>query len=248
MEKNKTAETNAGQLIPSSSQAMIQGFYTESAGTVPFWVEEQQIISALPSTIARTVDQRRPLIPKPSTSHHDIMFPLSSDHLITLLQYNVLRACLANQILVSALCPELNSGHNECEDSLMHVSPGPVPGVLPQSLQPTHLQQTIPHESWVDIIPDPIWRDNLLMNLGQFDEDQLWSDTIGGLFEGFPHSEIEHRGVIVWSSPWHLSGWEMSEGFWHRWGWTMKGCHEMIASTNRWRELRGEEPLMTELE
>lgn len=46
-------------------------------------------------------------------------------------------------------------------------------------------------------IPDPTWRDNLLMNLGQFDEDQMWSDTIGGLFEGYPYSEIEPWNIEV---------------------------------------------------
>jgi hypothetical protein len=81
---------------------------------------------------------------------------------------------------------------------------------------------------------------------GTFDEDELWSDTIGGLFEGFPNSEIEQRGVIAWSPPWHFTGWEVSEGFWRKWGRILKGCGEVLEATNRWRE-RGEEPLIFEV-
>jgi hypothetical protein len=65
----------------------------------------------------------------------------------------------------------------------------------------------------VDLIPHPVWRDNVLLALGRFDEDALWADTIGGLFDGFPDAEIERRGVICWASPWDFSRWEISEGF-----------------------------------
>jgi hypothetical protein len=71
----------------------------------------------------------------------------------------------------------------------------------------------------VDPIPHPVWRDNVLLALGRFDEDALWADTIGGLFDGFPDAEIERRGVICWASPWDFSGWEISEGVWRSWLW-----------------------------
>lgn len=86
-------------------------------------------------------------------------------------------------------------------------------------------------------------RDNLIQAAGHFDEDELWSDTIGGLFEGFPASDIEQRGVIMWSPPWHVCGWEVSEGFWRKWSWALKGCGDVLEATNRWRIRRGEEPL-----
>lgn len=82
---------------------------------------------------------------------------------------------------------------------------------------------------------------------GKFDEDELWSDMIGGLFEGFSGSEVERRGVILWSPPWHVSGWEISEGFSRKWGWCLKGCGEVLEATNRWRRERGEEPLVLEV-
>jgi hypothetical protein len=76
---------------------------------------------------------------------------------------------------------------------------------------------------------------------------ELWSDTIGGLFEGFPASEIEQRGVIAWSPPWDVSGWEVSEGFWRKWAWSFKGCGDALEATNKWRKERGEKPLVFEI-
>lgn len=174
-----------------------------------------------------------------------IIFPLSSDHLITLLQFNVLRGCLINRQLVSGL---INPPSSDCSSAALRILPSPLsPQSVPPSLEPTVLQRTIPHEDWIDIIPHPAWRDNVILAAGKFDEDELWADTIGGLFEGFPASECEQRGVVAWSPPWHISGWEVSEGFWRKWAWSFKGCTEVLEATNRRRRERGEEPLVFEV-
>ena len=177
-------------------------------------------------------------------------FPLSSDHFITLLQFNVLRGCLANRELLSRFKPD-STPHQECSDAALHVLPdlsASALQTLPQSLWPTTLQRTEPHERWIDIIPHPGFRDNCIRATGTFDEDQLWSDTMGGLFEGFPDSEIEQRGIIMWSPPWSTCGWELSEGFWCRWGWLLTGCRDVLDATNAWRRSRGEEPFAFEVE
>lgn len=76
---------------------------------------------------------------------------------------------------------------------------------------------------------------------GVFDEDAFCTDICGGLFEGF--DDCAARGVLVWGDPWEVGSWEVSEGFWRKWGWLLKGCEEMIEATNRWRIGRGEEVL-----
>lgn len=234
----------------------IEAQYVKIESEVPCWVEDEQTISILPASVARALNSTTaPLIPYDSslqipakTGHLPavrIMFPLSSDHLITLLQFNVLRSCLANRRLISGLnvIPV-----DECSSAALHVLPNSsYPDSIPPSLQPTLLQRTVPHEEWIDILPHARWRDNLILAVGTFDEDELWSDTVGGLFEGFPASESERRGVIAWSPPWHVRGWEMSEGFLRKWGWSMVGCEDVLEATNKWRNQRGEEPLVLKI-
>lgn len=55
------------------------------------------------------------------------------------------------------------------------------------------------------------------------------------------------RGMLIWGEPWRIDGWEVTEGFLRKWGWLLKGCDEMIEASNRWRGLRGEEPLVVEV-
>jgi hypothetical protein len=98
------------------------------------------------------------------------------------------------------------------------------------------------HSDWIDLFPCPEGRDRLIRAVGTFDEDELWADCIGGLYEGFPDDELKRRGIIAWSPPWEITGWEMSEGFLRKWGWLFKGLPGALEATNRWRMERGEEP------
>ena len=63
-----------------------------------------------------------------------------------------------------------------------------------------------------------------------------------------PAPVAKQRGFLVWGEPWRTSSWEMSEGYVEKWGWMLKGCHELLRSTNRYREQRGEDRLVVELE
>ena len=49
------------------------------------------------------------------------------------------------------------------------------------------------------VLPHRVWRDNLILAKGEFDKGELWPDTVGGLFEGFPTLELQRRGIIAWS-------------------------------------------------
>jgi hypothetical protein len=173
-----------------------------------------------------------------------IVFPLSSDHLIMLVQYNVLRAFMTNIHMLQLL----HIIPPECSMALcvLPASTNP-PQSIPEQFHPTVVQRTVPHPSYIDAIPHPVWRDNLILAQGNYDEDDLCDDTCGGLWDGFPDSECQLRGIVAWSTPWHVSGWEISEGFFRKWGWVLKGCGDVLEATNRWRALRGEDPLVVEL-
>jgi len=186
-----------------------------------------------------------PLIPYTSNSRANpiqpnTVFPLPVDHLITLVQYNVLRATLTNMSLLSLL----DAIPTECRGAL-GVPTLPIPSSIPPSLAPTPLQRSTRHPLWIDIMPLGAMRDNLILQSGNYDEDDLCCDLVGGLFEGF--NDLELKGVLVWSDPWDPSGWEVTEGFAKKWGFLLKGCEALVESTNKWRVMRNEDRLIVEI-
>ncbi|KAH8425628.1 uncharacterized protein LDX57_003377 [Aspergillus melleus] len=188
----------------------------KSEPRIPCWDEDLQMVSTFPAYVADTFHQTRnalrpseatALRPGTSTSGRcsqpRVIFLLSSGHLITLLQFNVFR-CLINGQLLSVT---LGAVPGACLSTSPRAIPNPPrPDSVPPALAPTLVQQTSPQEDWMNLIPHPQWRDNIILVAGQFDEDELWTDTIGRLFEGLPDSECEHRGVAVWSPPRHVNG------------------------------------------
>ncbi|KAI0384867.1 hypothetical protein F5Y04DRAFT_222589 [Hypomontagnella monticulosa] len=189
-----------------------------------------------------------PLIPylhgnlQPGATMPNFSFPLSADHrLLVLIQYNVLRATITNMSILSIL----HRMPLEC-GAVFNLKNFPhPPDTIPPSLEPTELQKRIDHDVYIDVFPWPSMRDNLLLNMGNFDEDELCVDVAGGLWEGF--DKVEQTGLIVWGEPWSETGWEMSEGFATKWSFLLKGCHALVESTNRWRESRGEDKLVIDV-
>lgn len=111
-------------------------------------------------------------------------------------------------------------------------------GTLPTELRPTDLQRRTLHHPWLDLLPIPHMRDNLLRRgVECFDEDELCCAMVG-------RTGLGSTGFIVWGDPWDSCGWEVTEGFARSsWGWTIAGCRELYRSTNKWRAQRGEPPL-----
>ncbi|KAH7324841.1 hypothetical protein B0I35DRAFT_467528 [Stachybotrys elegans] len=212
---------------------------------VPCWVETKQSISMLPTTTADSYNCcGRPLL-SPSTTINDVIFPLSKDHLIILVQINVVRGCLTNHRLIGGLVPP---APRDCTNASISIFPGATEiRELPPNLYPTVLQCAKRHGNWIDVLPHPVWRDNLLSALGRFSPEDFGNDIIGGLFTGAPAEACEMRGLLVWSDPWYYTSWEISEGFIKKWGWTLIGCEDMIAATNEWRRKRGELPISLDL-
>ncbi|KAK7417808.1 hypothetical protein QQZ08_011504 [Neonectria magnoliae] len=111
----------------------------------------------------------------------------------------------------------------------------------PEHLRPTPLQLAIEHHPWSDLLPLPRLRDNILVAItsGGLDEDVLCHDILdvaGG-------SQCDEALLIVWGDPWDARSWEANVGFLKKWRWLLQGCNELIESTNRWRQSRGEDPL-----
>lgn len=168
-----------------------------------------------------------------------------ADHHLKLIQFNTINGFTRNAaalgyqfdwLVCSAISPF------GCDEQ----SRNPVPGTaaaMPSSLAPTSMQLTTKHHPWLDLFPFPRMRDNLLVAaswLSPEDEQRLFDDVMesGG-------GKNEWAGLLVWGEPWDPQSWEVSVPFLQRWTWLVKGCPEIITSTNRWRRRRGERPIPT---
>ena len=162
-----------------------------------------------------------------------------SQQLLTVTMMNVHRAFVSNMLTLGLSWEYMK------DDSMSPIStlqPSREQSQLPESLRPTSLQRSKPHHAWVDLFPCPVMRNNLLQagEAGDdWDDDALCADLMGYWLGG----STSPYGLIIWGDPSNPQDWEFTEGFLKKWGWTLRGCDDLILATNRWREKRGERAL-----
>lgn len=227
-------------LMKAQQQLQPHASSFSSKGEIPHWDEQHQSVIHFPTFSTKG-------LPFGAVGHASsvrscgtttIVFPLCPSHLLTLIQINVIRACHANARLLG------QESSTDCTKGALRLPIPPSRHEHPDTLTPTALQSQVPHKTWIDVLPDPVWRDNFIRALGTFDERELCNDLVGGLFENTARQQDEDRqGVVVWSPSWHIDGWELSEGFIRKWGWSIVGCYNILAATNKWRATRGEHPV-----
>ncbi|KAI9376185.1 hypothetical protein BJX61DRAFT_491081 [Aspergillus egyptiacus] len=158
----------------------------------------------------------------------------SADHLLTLCKVNVFRAFM-NNMLTLGMSPGPEWMVDEALSPFSTALPGYVEeDQLPVSLRPTRLQRSRLHHPWLDFFPFPRLRDNLIL-AGDFDDHPLCLDIMG-----FWDVSDESCGLLVWGDPTLPHNWEVTENFLRRWPWVVRGCPDLLESTNRWRSQRGE--------
>lgn len=155
-------------------------------------------------------------------------------HLPMIIKFNVWRALVSNTLTLGLTVEQTGD-----DDALSPFTTNSalIPSHLPPALVPTALQKRIPHHPWIDLLPFPRMRENLILAGDEWD-DELCADMTG-----FFHPPTGRQGVIVWGEPWDPRGWEATEEFVEYWGWAIEGCCEIVESTNYWRARRGERPL-----
>lgn len=160
-----------------------------------------------------------------------------NDLLLHLVQLNFTTALMENTRILGLTSDQL---HDDAISPFNTIGPWQYDRLnhLPRMLQPTSIQKSVPHHPWLDLLPGPQLRDNLIL-VGDFEEEtQLCLDMKGC---GAPRSQ--RSGIIVWSDPWDPAGWEITEPFAHCWGWVIQNCRDLAYSTNQWRAKRHERPL-----
>ncbi|KAJ5728154.1 hypothetical protein N7493_004484 [Penicillium malachiteum] len=164
----------------------------------------------------------------------------TSDHLLMLTKVNVFRAFGHNMRLIGSDMNHMDDNAISIFNKALPAPPeGLSPGensIIPASLRPTKLQSTVPHHPWLDFFPIPKMRDNLIAAGDEWDDEKLCLDIMGF----WTNSTSAEAGLLVWGDPWDPSNWEITEDFLKRWQWVVRGCPELMNSTNAWRAKRGE--------
>jgi len=161
-----------------------------------------------------------------------------TDCLLVLVKFNVFRALLYNGKQLGFTAAREYLDDDALSPFLKPMRPKELPpsiSLLPLALRPTELQCQTPHHPYLDLLPDPILRDNLIRASGFYDKNELCTDLIG-LFS----APTGRGGLIIWGEPWEPSGWEVTISFLKHWGWALYGCDELLRATNYWRQKRGE--------
>ncbi|KAJ5645739.1 hypothetical protein N7507_011750 [Penicillium longicatenatum] len=167
------------------------------------------------------------------------------DHLLTLSKLNVFRAFGHNMRLIGTDLDEMNDDAISVFNTILPSPPPEIGGSspdqsmvndLPVSLQPTKVQRTIPHHPWLDFFPIPKMRDNLIQAGDEWNDEELCLEIMGF----WTNASSEDVGLLVWGDPWDVRNWELTEAFLKKWQWVVRGCPELMNSTNAWRAKRGE--------
>jgi hypothetical protein len=209
----------------------------------------------------------------PTVSEERANSPLSADYLLHLIQYNVFRGLYNNKMTLGRSAVSWIRGSQPASlDELSHsfsvvlpIAPG-----IPDGLNPTHSQMSIAHSVWINLLPFQAMRENLIRWQSTFDHDEFIRDLIGdagpdlldvlgsrpassgirpevggNLVDSGDDDEVtaNRNGLIVWGEPHTVDSWEATPGFLRKWAWAVVGCEGLIESSNRWRAVRGEEPL-----
>jgi hypothetical protein len=166
--------------------------------------------------------------------------PPLSDHLLSLVRYNLYRAVAANSWSLG-IDPRLM--HSDIPSPFTSNDPAisKLCLSLPLALRPTALQKSVYHHPYIDLFPFPSMRDRLLQVGDTIDEDMLCADFAG---DNIDSNFGEHTGLIVWGEPWDPQAWEISEPLWKKWSWLLKECSGILETTNYWRQKRDEPPLV----
>lgn len=168
--------------------------------------------------------------------------PILSDHLMSLIRYNIYRAVAVNSWAIGIdprlMHSDILSPFTSNDTEITKFSRS-----LPPSLRPTAVQRSVPHHPYIDLFPFPSLRDRLIELGDTIDEDELCADFAG---ENLTSELGGHTGLISWGEPWDPHSWEVAEPLWEKWPTVLKGCSGLLQATNYWRQRR-DEPRLVEI-
>ena len=114
-------------------------------------------------------------------------------------------------------------------------------------LRPNSEQITVKHHPYIDILPFPTLRKNLITHQEEIDEDEFFQDMFTGLVcwggAGIGRKDREvSTGYASTGTPWDVRSWEARVWFLKKY-WTLLGGEdgELVRQSEWWRSIRGED-------
>lgn len=137
-------------------------------------------------------------------------------------------------------------GENGSPNSVVQTVQKIYKGLRPD-LRPTKEQIMFPHDQFLDIMPFPTLRSNLLNNTEYLDEDEFCFDILNGLtcWGGAGLGQRDRNGGTgraTTATPWDSRSWEAKPWFLRKY-WKLLGGEdgELVRQSQWWRGMRGEE-------
>lgn len=118
---------------------------------------------------------------------------------------------------------------------------------LKPDLRPSSEQITVKHHPYIDILPFPTLRKNLITHQEEIDEDEFFHDMLTGLVcwggAGIGRKDREDStGYASTGTPWDVRSWEARVWFLKKY-WTLLGGEdgELVRQSEWWRNIRGDD-------
>jgi hypothetical protein len=174
-------------------------------------------------------------------------FSFPDDYLLTVLELDLLRACLsiAQRLGCEQLIWNLDSispffgAEAPSQSSSASQSPTSHCSNLPVNLIPTRTQRYLPHHPILDLLPWPTARDKLIQVFTQPLElrPPAAADPMS-LVQLVYDMEDSAEGIRIWGSdPFDGDSWEVGQVFFERWWWALESG--IVNKSNEWRAARG---------
>ncbi|CAG7556412.1 unnamed protein product [Fusarium equiseti] len=176
-----------------------------------------------------------------------------------MVEFNVLRGLLQNKYMVDSLTVpcQIPGPHSQTFISnpavLRHSTILPVHPECSGSLAPTTLQMSVNHFSWIDSLPCPVMRENIIRHEFEFSHADFVKDLVGSLMNlqifyrppSLSRSDAAsidmtaQTGLMIRGEPYLVSSWEMTPGFIRKSGWmSVASFIEETPRQQSWEQLQ----------
>ena len=124
---------------------------------------------------------------------------------------------------------------------------------LKPDLRPSREQITVKHHPYIDILPFPTLRKNLIAHQEEIDEDEFFNDMLTGLVcwggAGIGRKDREDStGYASTGTPWDVRSWEARVWFLTKYRTLLGGEDgELVRQSEWWRSMRGDDTLDMEV-